>query len=362
MLNRNYKVISSLALVTTILLASIAPVLAQTANVKIADSKPTSKLTSSSNDRGEQACTATKIQEYVSKLGASDLSDPNKLGASDLSDSNLEALVKCSAQAVPAVSKALTSKDTRVRAFSAYALGQIGSEAYMAVPALIKALQDKDDDVRSVTASALGKIGDKARAAVPKLASIYKNSDESSVVRNHAAQALEEIGTKEAITVLNATKLVINQTDRPKEQSAPHIRQSSESSCLATEEIIKKLGAPNLTSSDFECLMKDGTEKLPSLALALNSKNSDVRASAAYALGEIGVEAHSAQPFFILKKREPIENNPEVLRVINSYHFDACVECWDSITERKKIQFQATASPPMLCSLPGIRRIFPRCK
>ncbi len=40
---------------------------------------------------------------------------------------------------------------------------------------------------------------------MPRLITIFKNSDEDSVVHDRAAQALKEIGTEEAIASLNVT-------------------------------------------------------------------------------------------------------------------------------------------------------------
>ena len=65
---QNHKFINSLTLITTILLASIAPGFAQTANVKIADSQSINQQTSSGNDRKRQACVVTKIQELCVEI------------------------------------------------------------------------------------------------------------------------------------------------------------------------------------------------------------------------------------------------------------------------------------------------------
>jgi len=199
----NHKFINLAPLITTILLASVASGFAQTANVKIADSKPTSQQTSTSNDRNNQACITTKVQEYVSKLGTP-----------GLTNTDLEALVKCGVQAVPVLSQALKSDRAEVRASAAYALGQIGQAAYAAVPNLVMILRnDSSDDIRAIAAHTLGRIGSKAEAAVPRLIAIFKNPDEDSVVHDQAAQALEEIGTKEALTTLNEPHFFIGGLD-----------------------------------------------------------------------------------------------------------------------------------------------------
>lgn len=189
----NRKFINLAPLITTILLASVASVFAQTANVKIAGSQSTNQKPSTSEARNKQACITTKVQEYVSKLGTP-----------ELTNADFEALVECGDRAVPILSQALKNDRAEVRASAAYALGQIGQAAYAAVPNLVMMLRDdSSDDVRAIAAYTLGRIGSKAEAAVPRLIAIFKNPDEDSVVQDQAAQALKEIGTKEAIIALN---------------------------------------------------------------------------------------------------------------------------------------------------------------
>jgi HEAT repeats len=184
----NHKLINLAPLITTILLASIAPGCVQTANVKIADSQSTNQQPSTNEAPNNQACITTKVQEDVSKLGT--------LG---LTNTDFEALVKCGTQAVPALSQALKSDRVEVRASAAYALGQIGQAAYAAVPNLVMVLRDdSSNDVRAIVAYTLGRIGSKAEAAVPELIVIFENPDEDSVVHKQATQALNKIDTQNA--------------------------------------------------------------------------------------------------------------------------------------------------------------------
>ena len=140
-----------------------------------------------------KACVDADIKRYVLDLGTP-----------KLNNDEFEALVRCGAPAVPALSQALKNDRAEVRASAAYALGQIGQAAYVAVPNLVMILRDdSSNDVRAIAAYTLGRIGSKAEAAVPRLITIFKNPDEDSVVHDQAAQALKEIGTKEALTTLN---------------------------------------------------------------------------------------------------------------------------------------------------------------
>jgi hypothetical protein len=143
-----------------------------------------------------KACVDADVERYVSDLGTP-----------KLTNDEFEALVRCGASAVPALSHALKNDRAEVRASAAYALGQIGQESYVAVPNLVRVLRDdSSNDVRAIAAYTLGRIGSKAEAAVPKLIEIFENPDENSDVYKQAAPALKEIGTKEALDILQSRR------------------------------------------------------------------------------------------------------------------------------------------------------------
>jgi HEAT repeat protein len=88
----------------------------------------------------------------------------------------------------------LKHPDVSYRARAPYALGSLGDQA--AVPALHLALKDEDERVRKQSAYALGSLKDVS--AVPDLIAISRDEDEFYDVRETAADALQEIGTREA--------------------------------------------------------------------------------------------------------------------------------------------------------------------
>jgi hypothetical protein len=94
--------------------------------------------------------------------------------------------------AVPALIKALSDKQERVRWRAASALGKIGSKAESAVSALIKALDDREWSVRWSSASALGKIGPKAKSAIPALEKLI-TTDQQELIKKAAKEALRKI-------------------------------------------------------------------------------------------------------------------------------------------------------------------------
>ena len=100
--------------------------------------------------------------------------------------------------AVPVLISGLSDSQEGIRYFSALALGEIGST--VAIPELRNALEDENPYVRSVSAVALGKIGGLTDVIVPAL--IARLADEDDLVRGSAAQALEDLGTPEALAAI----------------------------------------------------------------------------------------------------------------------------------------------------------------
>jgi hypothetical protein len=195
LLDRFVLSVASSTLVGTTILVMVSPV----TSAQISSSEPAQHTFKSASQDGKNrekqaaACTDTKITEYIEKLGTS-----------SLTEAQFQAVVSCGVRSVSALTEALKHNQSEVRSSAAYALGQIGSDAYAAVPALITALEDEYLDVRTLAAYALGKIGARAEAAVPALGKVYRNPIEAQEVRNTATQALRQVGTEQALAVLSS--------------------------------------------------------------------------------------------------------------------------------------------------------------
>ena len=132
------------------------------------------------------------------------------------------------ATTVPILIQALDDQHKKIRMQAAVSLGKIGDPS--AVSSLIKALDDQSTQVRINATIALGRIGESAQQAIPDLTKVLNLADERSYINvvwalaqmgapavpaliialNHnnekvhrrAANALNEIGTAEAISAL----------------------------------------------------------------------------------------------------------------------------------------------------------------
>ncbi len=176
-------------------------------------------------------------------------------------DAAVKALVNIGEPAVEPLIEALKDGNANFRYMAAEALEEIGDRR--AVEPLIEALKDKDFTVRGMAASALGNIKD-ARAVEPLIKAL---KDEGRTVRSSAAEALEKIAWQPKDNVEKAYYLI----------------------ALGQWDELVKLGKPAVEP----------------LIEALKDKDSDVRSSAAEALGEIGNPC-AVEPFIgALKDVEP---------------------------------------------------------
>jgi HEAT repeat protein len=106
---------------------------------------------------------------------------------------------------VPALARALSHQDARVRNGAGQVLWSYGPVAQDATPALAMALGDPDPGVRLSAAMSLEAIGPDARSAVPPLVQALGDSDGN--VRLWAVKALGAIGpdARTALPALNRT-------------------------------------------------------------------------------------------------------------------------------------------------------------
>jgi Na+-transporting NADH:ubiquinone oxidoreductase subunit NqrC len=153
---------------------------------------------------------------------------------------------------------------------------------------------------------------------------------------------------------------------------SPALQPISEScSDSQVKQYVNKLGTPELTDSEFDSLVKCDSKAIPALKMALNNSNSDVRASAAYALGEISVRNRNIKAYRIIENNQSSEQNKYVLAVLKSYKsYDdfpvSCPTCISppssSIETIGRVKSQFSGFSPVICALPGIRYILPRCR
>lgn len=110
-------------------------------------------------------------------------------------------------EAVPALAGLLKDSHEYVRESAAVALWKIGPNAKAAIPALIEALKDDGILVRFFAAGALVKIDSTREEAIgPLVEVINQKSGKAMTFRFMAADALEKIGTKEALEALKDYK------------------------------------------------------------------------------------------------------------------------------------------------------------
>ncbi len=161
------------------------------------------------------------------------------------------------------LAKALASKSLALQQAAAKALAMIGSDAPEAVPALSKALKDPNWLVRYSAAKGLVRIGAKAKGAVGDLTATL--DDDEFMVRAAAAEALGRIGpAAKAAAGKLAAVLGGDKHDWPRFNAA------------------RALG--------LVC----APQGVDALSKALSDSDADVRAEAAWALGDIGPAAKGA--------------------------------------------------------------------
>ncbi|WP_157943229.1 HEAT repeat domain-containing protein [Nostoc sp. CENA543] len=157
-------------------------------------------------------CSEVEMQQHIQQL--------NKGASADF-----DALVACDSKSVPALLKAMKTRDQNLRIIIIAALGEIGLRGSSAIPSLklhdllngknkevrlmaanalkkigqdpipvlILALQNSDSQIRQQAAYNLGQLSTEAKDAIPHLINALKDPDKN--VRFKAAYALEEIAT-----------------------------------------------------------------------------------------------------------------------------------------------------------------------
>ena len=184
--------------------------------------------------------------------------------------------------AIPALIRALQSKDPDLRRFAAQALGQMRDEAGEAVPALIAALDDPA--LEATVANTFGRIGPAAAPAVPALWAKLKQGDFGS---GDILWALPRIGRAAVPVLVEVFRKEAREFLRPDEDLAPNV-------------------------DGFLWLGPEAREAAPALRPYLTDKRPAIRAAAAVALGAIAPDTPGLVPALIeiLKYPRPDPKQP----------------------------------------------------
>lgn len=199
-----------------------------------------------------------------------------------------------SESAVPALAKALRSKQLATRRSAVKALAEASSGSPAAAPALAEALADPDVQVRAEAARALGRTA--SQAAVPAL--VFALKDDSVEVRRWAAQALGAIrnlaSTPALIEALRDRDVGVRRTAA---QALGHLRAQGAVSALAEALGDASGSIHGGDATDARCMAAwalgetHNPQAAPALERALHDRNPLVREAATKALGNVrGVE------------------------------------------------------------------------
>src|SRR5262249_34065404 len=147
----------------------------------------------------------------------------------------------------------------QTRVGAAAALYWIATKAQTAVPALSEALQDRDSRVRRLSSLALARLGPGARSAVPALIQVLADEDKSG--RAAVVSALARIGPDAAAGLVEALK----------NDKAARIRAAA--------------------AAALPTFPDQGRVAVPGLIGATKDADAGVRAAAALALGQFGIDS-----------------------------------------------------------------------
>jgi HEAT repeat protein len=203
----------------------------------------------------------------------------------------LQALIKIGAPAVPELVKATHSKNAVVRRYAAYALGKIGGQDAFA--ALEKAAHDPDKEVRRQTAAAFALINDPR--SMTTLLDLLR--DRSSSVRAEAAGALGAVGDKRVVAPLIEYGLC----DLSPETSAAATAALAAIGDPAVEPLIETFNArPSYARQRILIALakigaqggkgRDRAVQTAVWVMPHKNESGDVRAAAAYALGDMDAQ------------------------------------------------------------------------
>jgi HEAT repeat protein len=234
-------------------------------------------------------------------------------------------------EAVPALARLLRDGDTFVRRSAASALGAIGPDARetipalagllgdrdmswdssaalgrigpAAIPALTAALGSKDSEVRANAVGALGAMGRPAKERIPAIAELLAKDPEHRV-RRAAAAALGRVALGERTAVFALLK-VLDEKEEGIEEKVASVRGSALEAlgymgASAVPALVEALAEPDVRMRMHAAAMLAGSgaasQAVPALEKALGDADPAVRSYAARALGAAGAAATRRVP------------------------------------------------------------------
>lgn len=236
----------------------------------------------------------------------------------------LTTLDEASSPLDPRLVAALGDLDARVRAGAALAIGNlVGTKAGPASKSLAAMLRDRNDYVRGCATYAPGNIGTEAGFASAEIGELLECED--TFPRERALEALQAFGPKAAPAVPALIRALRRERSRAEVEDVlwvlkrigPGAGEAAPLVFEVWEKAQRELKGKALTRhSDFAlgALAGIGAKAVPHLSRACRTSNEELRSSAIYALGKVGLPA---LPVFrsLLKDEDPHVRR-EALRVL----------------------------------------------
>jgi HEAT repeat protein len=192
-----------------------------------------------------------------------------------------------STRAIDRVIGGLADSNANVRAAAVRALGESASER--AVAALMTVMRDESGTLRSQASVSLARLGP---VALPKLVDALRDSKPS--VRQLAAEALGDIGSREAVAPL--VRLIETDTSGARLEAIAALGKIGEPSAIEPILSVQRSGSVAVRRKAIGALAQFRDKRaVEALTLALADQNEEVRQSAAAGLGEVGDQRSVAQ-------------------------------------------------------------------
>ncbi|MGB8169084.1 MAG: HEAT repeat domain-containing protein, partial [Chthoniobacteraceae bacterium] len=193
----------------------------------------------------------------------------------------------------------LSARENAVRREAATQIAKLGTGAKPALPALIKALSDSDKQVWSIAIGAIASLGPDAAEAVPTLLETIdsrknrggRDRDRRQLLMR-SAYALTRIGAAAKPPLLEALKSEDSMARAGAARALGGMGATAKEAIPGLVENLRR-DQPDERRETIDALGLIGAEAAPALGGALGSDQAPVRAGAALALAQLGLEAKS---------------------------------------------------------------------